>query len=218
MRQSDFDEHQPADSPDPEDPDWLRDVYHNQDMTLAEMAELAGVGYGKIHYQMEKHGIDRRTSGESRDLRDSHKGGYSEIQDHNRKEWLETRYVDQHMTVNEMADEAGVTDATIIRNMDEHGLDRRPSYVTRVMRDPGAGFIHADHAGGYETIKHSVDDHTYNYKLHRLLAMAVFGIEEVKGKMIHHKNGIPWDNRPDNLELLNDQSEHATHHNWGENF
>jgi len=34
----------------------------------------------------------------------------------------------------------------------------------------------------------------------------------VKDKHVHHKNGIPWDNRPENLEAMSRQ-EHRTIHN-----
>jgi transcriptional regulator with XRE-family HTH domain len=37
---------------------------------------------------------------------------------------------------------------------------------------------------------------------HRLLAVAEYGLDEVKDKVIHHKNKIPWDNRPENIELM----------------
>lgn len=46
---------------------------------------------------------------------------------------------------------------------------------------------------------------------HRLQMVAEHGFEELIGKVVHHKNEIPWDNRPDNLELLS-PSEHAMVH------
>jgi len=44
---------------------------------------------------------------------------------------------------------------------------------------------------------------------HRLLAVAWFGIDEVEDKVVHHVNGIPWDNREGNLQLLTSE-EHGT--------
>jgi len=53
-----------------------------------------------------------------------------------------------------------------------------------------------------------------SFPVHRLLAVAEFGTEAVKDQHVHHKNEIPWDNRPENLELLT-PAEHASHHNIG---
>jgi len=47
--------------------------------------------------------------------------------------------------------------------------------------------------------------------IHRLLAISEFGIEAVKDKVVHHKNRIPWDNRPDNIEIMTTE-EHSCHH------
>jgi hypothetical protein len=51
--------------------------------------------------------------------------------------------------------------------------------------------------------------------VHRLLAVAEYGTEAVKDKVVHHKNNIPFDNRLSNIELM-DSSEHARHHNAGQ--
>lgn len=48
-------------------------------------------------------------------------------------------------------------------------------------------------------------------RVHRLLAVAEYGFDAVSGMDVHHKNNIPWDNRPSNIELLT-RSEHSRHH------
>jgi len=63
--------------------------------------------------------------------------------------------------------------------------------------------------GGYTSWKHGEGQYM---RLHRLLAVAKYGFEEVKGMDVHHKNEIPWDNRMDNIELMT-RSEHSKHHN-----
>jgi hypothetical protein len=47
--------------------------------------------------------------------------------------------------------------------------------------------------------------------VHRLLAVAENGFEALNGNHVHHKNGIKWDNRPENIEVLS-PSEHARTH------
>jgi len=47
--------------------------------------------------------------------------------------------------------------------------------------------------------------------IHRLIAVAEYGFEEVKDKEVHHKNGNLLDNRPENLKPLTG-SEHKMKH------
>lgn len=64
---------------------------------------------------------------------------------------------------------------------------------------------------GYVMIDTQYDGERVAIGLHRLLAIAEFGYEAVKGKDIHHKNGIKWDNRPGNIEPVT-KSEHGKIH------
>jgi len=48
-------------------------------------------------------------------------------------------------------------------------------------------------------------------KVHRLLAVAEYGIKAVKGRVVHHENRLRWDNRPDNITPM-DESEHLRQH------
>jgi len=47
--------------------------------------------------------------------------------------------------------------------------------------------------------------------IHRLVAVAEYGFDAVVENHVHHKNHIPWDNRPSNLELMS-QEEHYRYH------
>jgi hypothetical protein len=59
----------------------------------------------------------------------------------------------------------------------------------------------------YEDWRVKVDGVPKRVYNHRLLAVALWGFDAVADKEIHHKNGIPWDNRPSNLSLVS-SSEH----------
>jgi hypothetical protein len=50
--------------------------------------------------------------------------------------------------------------------------------------------------------------------IHRLVMVAERGFDAVADKHVHHKNGVRWDNRPENLELLS-RTEHAERHGFG---
>ena len=62
------------------------------------------------------------------------------------------------------------------------------------------GFAVRDPDGSNVTVSH-----------HRLLAVAEYGFDAVAGNDIHHKNGVPWDNRPANIEPI-DPCEHSRIH------
>lgn len=47
--------------------------------------------------------------------------------------------------------------------------------------------------------------------VHQLIAIAEYGFDDVAGKVVHHKNEIKWDNRPDNLEVM-ERDDHSRLH------
>jgi hypothetical protein len=76
--------------------------------------------------------------------------------------------------------------------------------------------LHQDEEG-YEYFGSKWEGKNEELKLHRLLAVAEYGFDKVAGKVVHHKNGIPWDNRADNIEVLT-RSEHGKIHSPNREF
>lgn len=64
---------------------------------------------------------------------------------------------------------------------------------------------------GYLVLRPEIDGKNLRFALHRLIAVAEYGFDEVCGKDVHHKNGVRWDNRPSNLDVLT-RSEHIELH------
>lgn len=60
---------------------------------------------------------------------------------------------------------------------------------------------------GYEKCRNG-DDTVY---VHRLLAVAEYGFDAVCDNIVHHKNGIPWDNRRENIEVMPQPKHHGEH-------
>lgn len=125
-----------------------------------------------------------------------------------REPWLREKYVDERMTVRDIAEDRGVTHPTVLRWMDRHGIDRRgrgekvnigtvPSFYTLA-------------GTGYEMVKDGGKSDTTT-QVHRLCAVAWFGYDAVVGKHVHHTTNVPWDNRESSLEPLT-PSEHSAHH------
>jgi hypothetical protein len=67
---------------------------------------------------------------------------------------------------------------------------------------------------GYERVSHKYDTESRYVSVHRLAAVAWFGVDAVAGNHVHHENGIPWDNREENLQVL-PPGEHAEKHTDG---
>lgn len=128
-------------------------------------------------------------------------------------DWLRRKYWDEDMTMAEMADEAECNSGTICYWMDKHDIDtynqgrnkRTPGMNLRIN---GNGYLEWwNHVyEGSEVVRRET------FRVHRLVAIAEFGIDAVKGKVVHHENGVKWDNRPDNLGLM-EHGSHSTHHN-----
>lgn len=138
------------------------------------------------------------------------------------KEWLLEQYTEKKKTTTEMAEQAGVSQSTIVSWMDKHDIDRRnsgcrPNNNTPTFISKTGDF--GDLPGGYMiAVSARWDDgetHTSEVRIHQLVAIAdgadpykVFSGGEYH---CHHKNEIRWDNRPENIEFLT-AAEHGKVH------
>lgn len=125
-------------------------------------------------------------------------------------QFLKTLYVDERMSQPEIAERLGCDQTTIGRAL--RCTDAR-------IRD--AGDYHEPSIyfseTGYLTCRRRVNGERYAFRIHRLVAVAEYGYDAVVGNDVHHKNGHPADNRPENLELI-ERSEHAELHHEREDI
>jgi hypothetical protein len=145
-------------------------------------------------------------------------------------DWLEQKYVDERMSTAEIGELCDCSKETIRRWLSSHGIETRTKSEAAKIR--AKKYPHTTNAGakalsrnrsvhpnvfthkqnGYERVQCGVNKEQVS--LHRLLAVAEYGFDAVTDKVVHHKSNIPWDNRPDNIELM-DAGEHSSHHRSG---
>lgn len=130
---------------------------------------------------------------------------------------LRERYVEQEQTTQQMADALGCTRKTINKWLNHHEIPRRDPDEERrrgVLQKP-AGF--RTRADGYERLTSRSSEGRDMVYHHRLLAVLKYGFDSIQGREVHHRNNIPWDNRFENIELI-EKSDHGEMHaneRWG---
>lgn len=101
------------------DPEVLRRLYHGQGMSLREVGDRLDVSRGTVRKWMERHGIERRGRSEAVGLA---AGADPRLRD---GDWLRERYEGDGRSLNEIADELGVSDSAVLHQMRRHGVGRR---------------------------------------------------------------------------------------------
>jgi len=203
---------------------WLRKHYVQKAKPMQEIADECACSVATIYNWIEKHDLPHRSKSES--LRRAHGTNDGKYND---AEWLRQEYVEKGRSAIDMSEECGVHFDTIYKRLKEHNIPRRTIKEATNLSDK-YGFKGRDHPRWNESIvpyyTHSRDNYvcwSHNWDntrdhvfVHRLIAVAEYGIDAVKGKEVHHKNGIKWDNRPDNLELLTSSEHTKLHHEQGD--
>jgi hypothetical protein len=124
---------------------------------------------------------------------------------------LKDLYQRQGLSAYEIADRFDCSPKAIYNAMDRHRIDRRETHAARrraTLKKPAC--FETDHHG-YETWRNRHNDEQVRVRVHRLLAVALYGFDAVRGKHVHHENGIRWDNRPGNLSVIS-PAEHGELH------
>lgn len=116
---------------------------------------------------------------------------------------------DKRLSQEEMAEILGCSGPTVSRWIDKLDIDYEPRY-DRSGPDKSIHPWFKVNMNGYEVVR-SWNRHTGREEasMHRLLAYSM-GLD-IKDKDVHHRNGVEWDNRPENIEALT-RKEHRSIH------
>lgn len=194
------------------DEGWLRGKYTGENLSMREIGEMCGVSRTPIRDALTDFDIEIDGS---RTLSDDGKP-------HTDEKWLREKYWERGMTVHEMGDEVGCCGQTIVNWMEKHGIDRRTNRENLGSKKVTLSMTHGEFGkipGGYVQFQsYVVEDGEYNYSVcgsHQLLAISegadphkVFTEGE---NVVHHENGLKWDNRPENIMVMNGRA-HSSYH------
>jgi DNA-binding CsgD family transcriptional regulator len=187
------------------DPEVLRELIERQELTLAETANKLEVSSSTILNYLKKFGIGGR--GVNIDVP-------PELDEPSKDEGFMRRvYLEEQNTTQDIAIALDIAQSTVRKRLQEHGIPLRSIREAQWISSPGHRHwvnivIDKD---GHVNWRIPVNNKARRVAVHRLLAVAEYGFEPVKGKRVHHKNGIPWDNRHDNIEILT-RKEHKKAH------
>lgn len=127
---------------------------------------------------------------------------------------LRELYTERKLSALAISNKFGVHETTIGEWLDRFGVEKRGVSEARELAERRNPAPYRTEKNGYECWHVRSGEDSDKLYVHRLLAVAEFGAEAVGGSHIHHKNGIPWDNRPENIEPVS-PSEHMSKHRKG---
>lgn len=124
------------------------------------------------------------------------------------EQFLKQKYEVEGLSQEEIAELCNCDSWTVGRHMKKHDIKAR-SPSERAANRP-ATFCTS--AKGYERWEQEIGGKWEYVYVHRLLAtLKVDDLSELEGMHVHHQNRCPFDNRPDNIEVLAPE-QHAERH------
>jgi len=124
---------------------------------------------------------------------------------------LRELYHEKGLTSRQIAEQMGIDGSTVRKWMDRHDIERRGEGRPKWHRLEGPAHYGID-GDGYAYVQNQFEGESYHSYVHRLLAVAEYGYDRVVNNVVHHCNGVKWDNRPENIEVMTAADHARLHH------
>lgn len=182
----------------------LSALYWDKSLSIQDIANIKGVSYSVVWNTMKRNNIPTRTAKESLQLKNKLKPNIK----YDIWEDLVDLYVNQKLSVSTIARQKGTSVSPIIKQLEKAGIKLRERWEANQL-SADEGFQTGRYTGrridnqGYVRI--------YDRKTKKVIMEHILVWEQVhnkqlpKGWEVHHLNGIPSDNRPENLVALSSQ-------------
>lgn len=102
------------------DPDWLSEQYHQNELSINEIADMCRVDPATLSRWMDKHEIEKADEGGSR-------GETDKLRD---EQWLRQKYVEDDLSIIDLCELLNLTEPTILRWLDRHNIETTERYPT----------------------------------------------------------------------------------------
>jgi len=126
------------------------------------------------------------------------------------EELLRKLYLEEEMSMMAISEKIDCSPTTVRKYLDKFGVERRPAGEQISMAYGYDRYTVPLQVKTRGSVAWRPDAETTAY-VHRLLAVSEWGVEAVAGNDVHHKNGVPWDNRIENLEIMSHGEHSSTH-------
>lgn len=184
----------------------MRELYENRGLTYQEIADAVGCSQSGVYGWLLRHGLHEK-------VKDVDIPDIPDEEPYKDATLMEELYIEKNLGTNVMSALLECANATVLKYLREHDIRvRTQSEGVRNgygSTDPVVFYTHPDK--GTECWAHSYESNPSFVYVHRLVAIAEYGVERVVENNVHHINEIRWDNRPENLTLMS-RGEHTSHH------
>lgn len=176
-------------------------LYFEEDYIYSEMADRFGCSASTVSTWMKKHHADEIRADLDVEIPDENPYRDEDLMRH--------LYLEEQLSTTEISAVLECSTGAVLNWLDRFGIDRRSSAegIALSKKEPKDVYFYTHRSKGYEMVK--ADEHPV--AVHRLTAVAYWGFDAIRDKVVHHDAEIPWLNTEENLELLTKQ-EHQFHH------